>query len=211
MDASAGAGGNNAHDSGMMSQSCSGSCDDNIDCTIDECVSGECSHRVDSSSCGADKVCDPAKGCVTMAGTQEICDGMDNDGDNKIDEDPAASDSCGGGQCTNGACSGCTSNSDRDGLEQLYPYAIGPNTQNSVWTVAGWCVNLNSTSVSKQRACLDAVVEDSLSSRCRQCLYHYQECYGPCGCFATTPPAEPCKCIEKYEECSGVPSGMTCN
>ena len=49
------------------------SCDDGVDCTVDDCLDEHCVHVVDHSRCDPGLLCDPVRGCATADGW--ICHG----------------------------------------------------------------------------------------------------------------------------------------
>ncbi|HEX5657576.1 MAG TPA: hypothetical protein VFX59_10295 [Polyangiales bacterium] len=54
---------------------CGGSCNDNVDCTIDSCINDKCEHRVDDDVCAAGSSCSLTAGCQQgkACGTQGEC------------------------------------------------------------------------------------------------------------------------------------------
>jgi hypothetical protein len=96
-------------------------------CTCDDSTRGQtrpCTQTNTYGACMGTETCDPDKGfvgCTAAAASQEICDGIDNNCNGLVDEDPTQTaqpltESCGNGHapcvgvetCTNGSFSGCT-------------------------------------------------------------------------------------------------------
>jgi len=140
-------------------------------------------------------------------GSPEICDGVDNDVDGTVDEEPAGSDSCGGATCSGGKCPGCTSLRDRAGLDRSYLWNTSPTT---VWGVASSCVATASTPAT-EKTCFNDRVDEYLSSQCRQCFNPYLGSYAAC-CIVFPPTnCNSCLCasdgpVNDFEACSGVAS-----
>ena len=67
-------------DSGTSAGACASSCNDNIDCTVDLCVDGKCTHRVDDSVCTAGSSCTLTAGCQQGKTCANAMDCADTDG-----------------------------------------------------------------------------------------------------------------------------------
>jgi hypothetical protein len=59
---------------------CGGSCNDNVDCTIDSCVNNKCEHRVDNDSCAAGSSCNLTMGCQQGGACTTNADCADTNG-----------------------------------------------------------------------------------------------------------------------------------
>lgn len=152
-------------------------CDDRIDCTLDVCTDGECSHRPDDARCTAeeDGVCDAIDGCQYAECTATNCVAGPCQTAACEGNRCRVTDLCGAGQsCCAGACvrAGC----DDD----------NPCTDDSCG--ASGCVNANHT-----RACDDGVFCNGTDT----CAG------GSCATHAGNPCSGSAVCDESSRACTG--------
>ncbi len=102
---------------------CPGGCDDEVACTVDTCVDGECRHEASDALCGDGERCNPGSGCVPIVCTEDSdCDdGLPCNGEETCDPGAAGADETTG--CLDGApptCDdgfACTEDSCDDGAD----------------------------------------------------------------------------------------------
>ena len=161
-------------------------------------------------SCGGDDPDDSND--AVYPGAREICDGEDNDVDGEVDEEPDASDYCGGEACDAGRCPGCTSEPDRAALDAMYMLAGGDFT---LGQVIGVCQFLYGTS----QTALDCVDDatPAITDECRPCLNIWRDCEVQCACGLSfgSPSCTMCMCddgcVAEYEACASMPHPVQCN
>jgi hypothetical protein len=74
---------------------CDPACDDEIDCTIDQCVDGECQFSPDSARCADGMLCDPPEGCVVRhCENDDECDDLQACNGRERCEDAAPGNGC---------------------------------------------------------------------------------------------------------------------
>lgn len=94
-----------------------GQCSDNIDCTIDKCAAGGCTHEPDDSRCAAtDTHCDAQQGCIGCKRNEECDDQIACTADtcNPNNNTCQHVSNCMTGYCDqlSGTCIACKTNSD---------------------------------------------------------------------------------------------------
>ena len=65
---------------GTSAGACAASCNDSVDCTIDQCVEGKCTHRIDDTVCTAGSSCNLTMGCQQGKACSNAMDCADTDG-----------------------------------------------------------------------------------------------------------------------------------
>jgi hypothetical protein len=172
-------------------------------------------------SCGGDDPDDAD--AAAFPGAREICNDKDDDADGYIDENPAASEYCGGAVCEDGVCVGCTSEPDRTNVEHTYTVFPGGSVLSlSLFGLVAWCDALN-TGIAPVLNCVDSNASSvynqlpAFSTQCRNdCLPILLSCSGGCGCgYDIAPECATCVCddgcLDEFEACAGVPVPFACN
>ena len=147
-------------------------------------------------------------------GADDVCDGIDNNGNGEVDEEPAASASCMSGTCSEGICPNRCNEHDS---ERVWAF-VAPRTNEYI----NYFMPCLDDSEQEIESCVrDYAEEEEIGAGCATCMVPLAQCFVACGSdpFAWTTECNACSCswtdcteacITEFETCSGTPFQREC-